>query len=278
MTEKTEAATIAELAKSPSLINVNGIPFLSEPDSDGAWKHTSLESTLPQPTRKKGTVTLHDDASFIDYCKRHGSLAGGAAIYLNADYAANHIEAVAILNDNGEAENQTGWRDFKASFQPRKTSQWDEWIKNNKKQMNQQDFANFFETNLGDFAAAEKMPTGGQVLEFVSCLQETRTVKYGSAVNLQNGMVKLEFVEDNEKAQKGNIELFKEFALGLQPFFGGTAYQVNAFLRYRIERNSGQITFWYELKKPEKALEMACSDMIESIKSKTGLPLFFGRP
>lgn len=278
MTEKTEAATIADLAKKPELILVNNIPFLCEPDAEGAWKHTNLESTLPKPPRKNGVVTLHDDASFIDYCKRHGSIGNGAAIYLNADYAANKIQAVAILNDNGEEEQASGWRDFRAVFEPRKTLQWDEWIKNNKKPMIQQDLANFFETNLGDFAPAEKMPTGGQVLEFVTCLQETRTVKYGSAINLQNGLVQLEFTEDNEKAQKGKLELFKEFALGLQPFFGGTAYQVNAFLRYRIDRSNGQIVFWYELKKPEKALELACEDMIKSIKDKTGLPLFFGTP
>lgn len=40
-------------------------------------------------------------------------------------------------------------------------------------------------------------------LLFVAAMQETRKVKYGSAVNLQNGMVQIEFIEDGDSGTKG---------------------------------------------------------------------------
>lgn len=275
--EKTEAQTIADLSQKPFVQDVSGIPFTFTPKGDGAWDFASLEAHLEKPARKKGTTTLHDVESFIATCKRYGSL-GSAVIYINADYTHNKVEATAIFNEHGDDGNPAGWRDHKALFIPRQTKQWQDWISFDSKKLNQIDLANFFEQNISDFAATPGKPTGGEVLTFVTCLQETRTVKYGSAINLQNGLVQLEFTEDNEKAQKGKLELFKEFSLGLSPFFGGEAIQVDAFLRYRIDRNTGGIAFWYELKKPEKVLEFACANIIKQIKEQTGLPVLFGTP
>lgn len=277
MTANTEAIAVASLTQKPFVETIQSVPVLLTPTGEGAWQRETLEKLLPQPTRKTGSYTLHDDDSFIQFCKRHGSLSSGSAIYLNADYAHNKIEAVAIFNDNADGDGPSGWKDFKANFTPRKTKQWDDWLANNGKKMSQLELANFFEQNISDFASVKGMPSGSDVLTFVTHMQETRTVKYGSALNLQNGMVQLEFVEDSDKAEKGKIELFKEFSLGISPFFGGAPYQIDSFLRYRIDRQSGAISFAYELKKPEKVLEAACADMIKKIKESTGLPLFFGQ-
>ena len=72
--------------------------------------------------------------------------------------------------------------------------------------------------------------------------------------------------------------MFREFALGLRPFDGGDAYQVKAFLRYRIDRNTGQIVFWFELQRPDRVLEDASKAMVDKIKTSTGLPVIFGTP
>jgi uncharacterized protein YfdQ (DUF2303 family) len=89
-------------------------------------------------------------------------------------------------------------------------------------------------------------------------------------------MVRLEFTEDGNDATKKNLELFKEFAIGVSPFFGGTGYEVRSFLRYRINRNSGEITFWYELQRADKVLEDACKDLIAKIQAETNLPVLYG--
>lgn len=273
----TEAQAVANIVQKPFIQNQSGTPIAFVPDGEGSWTHVDLSHLLPAPTRKKGTATLHEVQSFIDVVKRNGSI-GNAVIYIDADYANNKVQATAVFNDHGDEGKEAGWRDHRAVFSPRQTKEWTEWLSMNGRKLSQVDLANFFESNISDFAIAERKPTGAEVLTFVASLQETRTVRYGSAINLQNGTVQLEFTEEGDAGQKGKLELFKEFALGIAPFFGGAAYKINAFLRYRIDRNTAQIAFWYELQKPEKALEDACSEIIQQIKDQTGVVVVFGSP
>ncbi len=272
---KTEAEAIASIARKPFIDTTFKTPIIFTPKADGSWSFEEREALLESPVRKTGSTKMHDVESFIAMCKRHGSLAN-AMVYINADYIRNKIEAVCVFNDLGDELTATGWGDHRCYFEPTQTAEWKRWLENNNKKFNQTEIANFFEQNIGDFAGAENKPTGSDILTFVSNMQETRTVKYGSAVNLQNGMVQIEYVEDNEKAQKGKIEIFKEFSLGISPFFNGSPYQIDAFLRYRINRENGQLTFWYELKKPEKILEAASDEIIKKIQTETGLPTLFG--
>lgn len=271
----TEAQAVANLAAKPFIETLHGAPILLTPQGNGEWTHSDLSQHLPTPSRKTGNVTLHEVESFIEVAKRHGSLAD-ATIYLDVNYSASKVSATAVFNDHGE--DTAGWRDHTATFTPRFSEEWLRWLGNNKQPMEQVKLAHFLEENIGDIVqpAGTNLPSGADVLTFVSKLEETRKVKYGSGVNLQNGLVQLEFTEDNDTGTKGKLDLFKEFAIGIRPFFNGTAYQIKAFLRYRIDRNNGGITFWYELQRPDRVLEDACKETIETIRTKTGLPVVFG--
>lgn len=269
---QTEAEAGYHLAKKPEVILVEGHPFLLKPEGYVADDLTKL---LPAPLRKSGTVEIHDVDSFIDVTKRQGSLAN-CNVYLDVDYTANRIQATAIFNDHGDYA--AGWRDHRAVFTPMLSEEWKRWTGKDKTAMEQVKLAHFLEENISDIASVDGMPTGSDVLTFVSCLQETRKVKYGSALNLQNGMVQIEFIEEGDGATKGRLEVFKQFAIGLRPFINGDAYQVKAFLRYRIDRNTGGITFWYELQRPDRILEDASKAMVEKIKASTGMPVVFGNP
>ncbi|WP_162299556.1 DUF2303 family protein [Pseudomethylobacillus aquaticus] len=271
---RTEADAVAEITRQPRVEHIEGVPYLLMPASNGGWDWEPKEALLAAPLRKSGTVHVHDADSFIMMAKRHGSLAD-AVIYVDVDYTNNKVQATAVYNDHGD---QAGWRDHTTVFMPRQTEEWRRWNKNNKKTMSQVEFANYLEQNIQDIHGGDDLPTGSDVLTFVSSLQETRKVKYGSAINLQNGTVQIEFIEDGEKAQKGKLELFREFAVGAAPFFGGTPFKVRAFLRYRIDRNTGEIVFWYELQRADKVLEEACKEMIERIKGESGLPVVYGTP
>ncbi len=281
MTDKTEAQTIADLAAVPLIKTEDGMPPLAfTPTGSGEYSMTSLEKYLPTPMRKAGTVVLHELDSFIDFVKRQGSLTY-SNIYLDVDYGQSKVKAVAIFNDHSDKdETATGWRDHRAVFNPRWSEEWNRWVKNSGNAMGQVELANFLEKNIGDIVGNEgnKMPTGSEVLTFVSALTETRKVKYGSAVNLQNGMVQIEFVEDGDNNTKGKLDMFREFAIGIRPFHHGQAYEMKAFLRYRIDRNSGEIRFWFELQRSDKVLEDACADMISKIKAEAGVPVLFGTP
>ena len=271
---KTEAEAIAALAAKPMVLGADGVPYLVLP---AGWTSEDLGHELPTPLRKKGYVQVHEVHSFIDVCKRYGSLAA-CNIYLDVDYAKQHIVATAVFNDHTDGDGAPGWRDHRAIFKPALSEEWNRWTKSNKIEMTQVKLAHFLEDNIADIVPVDKLPSGSDVLTFVSKLEDTRKVKYGSAVNLQNGMVQIEFIEDGDTATKGRLELFREFALGIRPFFNGDGYEIRAFLRYRIDRNTGQIVFWYELKRPDRVLEEASKELIDTIRTKTGMPIIFGEP
>lgn len=275
---KTEAESIADLSAKPETDTIHGTPVAFIPRTH---EYKPLTDLLPAPTRKSGTVRLHEVDSFIDFVKRHGSLQS-CNIYLDVDYAKQRVKATAVLNDHADGHGHAGWRDHKVEFSPRFTEEWSRWIENNGQRgaLTQADFANFLESNISDITtpAGSKLPSGADVLSFVSALQETRKVKYGSALNLTNGMMQIEFIEDGDAATKGKLEVFREFAIGVRPFLNGQAYEVRAFLRYRIDRNTGQITFWYELQRADRVLEDACKSIVEDIRTKTGLPVVYGTP
>jgi uncharacterized protein YfdQ (DUF2303 family) len=271
-----EATAIAALAQKPFVQTIEGVPVIFTPAGDLVpWNAGLREDLLPVPTRKTGTLQMHDVDSFIAVLKRHGSLAT-CNVYLDVDYAANKVHAIAIFNDHGDGAGTPGWRDFRCTFQPRFGEEWKRWTANHKQPMEQVKFAHFLEENIGDIVPVEntKLPSGADMLTFVTALTETRKVKYGSGVNLQNGMVQIEFIEEGDKGTKGKLEVFREFAIGVRPFFNGEGYQVRAYLRYRIDRNTGGIAFWYELQRHEDASRA----VIEKIRSDAGATVVFGKP
>lgn len=277
----TEADAIAALANKPFIDFLDtGVPVVFTPaGSLVPWAKEIREDLLPEPVRKRGTTVMHDAESFIAMLDRHGSLST-MNIYLDVNYATSDVKAIAVFNDHQDGAGDAGWRDFRCIYQPRFSEEWRRWTANNKVAMDQTKFANFLEDNIGDIVQPEgsTLPSGADVLAFVTALSETRKVKYGSGINLQNGMVQIEFVEEGDNGTKGKLELFKEFAIGIRPYFNGDAYRIIAKLRYRIDRNTGQIALWYELHRHDRALEAASKAIIDKIKSEAGAAVFFGTP
>lgn len=86
---------------------------------------------LAHPRRKIAKVKLHDADSFIDYVKRHGSMAD-STVWCVADYLAGKVSFLAILNDHGEDESKAAWQDHRASFAPKFSEEWNRWISQHK--------------------------------------------------------------------------------------------------------------------------------------------------
>ena len=277
-TEITEAQSIARLAAKPFIEFVNGMPVLMTPGRDGAWDSHEMTHLLDKPMRLKGSSKATDAQSFIDLCKRHGT-PENSLIYLNVDYINNKVSATVVYNDH-TTDQTPGWRDHTTVFTPQLSEEWKKWNDNSGSKMSQESFAKFLQENIADIQAPEdsSLPSGTRVLEFVTQLEETRTVKFKSGTNLQNGMVQIQYIEDGDDGTRGNLDVFKEFGIGVSPFFNGDAYSVKAYLRYSINRNTAELTFTYELQRPYKILEDACKVMIDRIKAETGLPVVFGLP
>ncbi|MFP3564737.1 DUF2303 family protein [Paraburkholderia sp. SIMBA_030] len=233
---------------------------------------------LVAPQRKKASVRLRTPEDFIDYVKRHGSLAD-STIWCEADYPKGEVAFTSILNDNGEDPGAAAWRDHLAYFQPEFSEEWKRWISGHKKAMNQVEFAAFLEENLKDIVGptdGENLPTGAQMLEMALAFEATQDFRFKSGVRLANGGINLSFVQDDDDATLQRMQMFEKFAIGIPVFRNRDAYRVDARLRYRVR--DAKLTFNYELVRFDKVLEAAANGVIATIREKTGNPFFFGDP
>lgn len=233
------------------------------------------EKFLPAPRRKTARVSVADADSFVDYIKRHGSLAD-STIWCIADYRAGKVGFTAIMNDHGEDETKPAWRDHRATFSPEFSEEWNRWTKLNKQAMNQTEFASFIEENIRDIATVEGSPTGANMLEMALTFEANQDMRYKSAIRLQNGGVQMSFVQDDDAQTLQKMQVFDRFSVGFPVFWGGDAYRLDARLRYRVR--DGKLAFWFELIRQDKVLEAATQTLIKKIREATGNPFFFGNP
>lgn len=245
------------------------------------WKTEAhdLEKLLPIPRRKIANVILTDAATYIDYIKRHGSLAY-ATLWCKADFLKGTLGFLAILNDHGEEENQQHWRDHKASYTPEKSVEWNTWIGKNGpgNAMSQTDFALFLEDNMKDISASDdKLPTGAAMLQMAIDFEAKQDMRFKSAVRLQSGGVRMEYIADEDKNTVESMKVFERFQIAIPVLRDDTArYPLSARLRYR--QRDGKLAFWYELIRPDLVMEQSARALVETIKTGAGVPFFFGSP
>jgi uncharacterized protein YfdQ (DUF2303 family) len=173
------------------------------------------------------------------------------------------------------AKDLPGWRRHKAEFNPDFSAEWKAWKGQDRKPLSQTAFAEWIEEHELDIAAAEGLPSALEMLNMATNFQmnEERTLK--SAVKLQSGGVNLTYIADPDKGTEAAMKLFEKFGLGLPVFHGGDAFRLTARLKYR--NNSGKLSFFYEIQRPDKAHELAAKDLITTIASGIGtVPLLFG--
>ncbi|MCP1290908.1 YfdQ family protein [Chromobacterium sp. S0633] len=279
MTQVNEIQSALDAAQKPFVETINGTPFLLQPDASGSWKNTRLEDLREAPLRKKGITNLHQLDSFIDYVNRHKQT--GTQVIVDADYAANSVKFKAIVN--GDSQADTGFGDHIVRFDPQTTVDWKNWTTNNGKKLDQMALATFLTNNIANIVETNpldeqrKYPSAAEMLEFVTNLEMTSTVRYRSGTKVQNGQVQFEYVEEGNDQTKGKLQMFERFGIGVVPYAGGQGYFIEAFLRFRINRDSGQLTIWFDLHRPDQVLEAATKQTIEQLQKQiTDCPIYFG--
>ncbi len=248
-----------------------GIPYIVLP---GDYVKKDLESLLPAPTRKRGTVIVADSDSFIYYAKKHGSL-DECTVYADFDSEASKFMLVAVINDHGADLAQ--WRDHRCELIPKLSVEWKRWMLKDKANMPQSDFAVWLEDNLSDVANVAGMPTGTDILSMALGFEANSDKRLRSKINLQSGGFSLEFVDTENEQTRSTMKFFERFTLGIPVFDGShAAYPVEARLKYR--ETSGKLVFWYELIRPDRVFKQAVIDEVTLIKEATGFPILSGRP
>jgi uncharacterized protein YfdQ (DUF2303 family) len=236
------------------------------------YKHVdvtkAIEGALPEPYRKSGTIVLSDLPSFLEYVADQAAL-DSCYIYAHPDTRA----LVAVLNDHAQsATGMPAWRDFRVSYTAELSREFSAWFKNDRKVMEQEEFAVFLEDNVADISE----PSGETMLQVALTLQAKTEVAFSSHRRLDNGQVQLTYTENiDARAGAGDIMIPREFALGLRLFKNGEGYKVRARLKYRL--GASKVKFWYELDRVENAIEDAFNAYVDKARE-SGFTVLIGKP
>ena len=257
----------------PNILIEGGIPYVVAPED---YRIKQLEDMLPAPVRKRSKVTTTDTEGFIYYTHKHGK-DGNTVIYADIDGESNKFNLVAVLDDHGYKASDAQWREHRCQFEPAQAVEWKRWVGKNKAVFSQAEFATWLEDNLADIATVPNMPTGADILQMALGFEANAEKRLRSKINLQNGGVRFEFVEDEDKDTRASMEVFQRFTLGLPVFEGSSsAYPLEARLKYR--EKEGKVTFWFELIRPDRVFKEAVDDELNRIKDATGFPVVAGKP
>lgn len=226
-----------------------------------------VESAQEHQNRPKGVVHLGDVPSLLTYCADQNA---GSCGYLYADPDARTI--TAVFNDQ-RLPGMPGWRDHRAHFAALYTPEFGNWLKHNKVQMTQGDFAEFIEDNFVDLQGTDAQT----LLNVATTIQASTGISFSSARRLQDGQTQLTYNEniDAKAGADGALKIPQTFTLGLRIFKNGEGYKLTARLKYRMA--GGSVKFWYELERPERAVEDAFTGYVEQVRTASGYVVLIGK-
>lgn len=276
---QTNAAVTAELAlnlgQATPLINGKLVTVL-QPAGASVVKIDLQEyedKYADRPRRARGVQVLATAQSLIDWVNRHKT----PETYIAADEKGTTFKAVF----NGHTPNSNtvsslpGHGDFGAAYNCPLSDEWRRWIgksqhdRDEKKGMGHAEFIQFIEDNMLDITR----PDSAQMLAAVRSFEAKRDVQFKSAKRLDNGDVSFAYVEDTQQqTPAGSLSLPSKFEITIPVFQGGTAYAMDANLRYRVGPHG--LVLFYELVRPHKSLEHAFAAVSKQIAEGTNVPMF----
>lgn len=254
-------AIAAMSAAANAVVTEGGVTSLIVPDNYQRIDLTAeIEAQRAAPSRKKGTVQLLDMESFLSYVREQGN---PAITRIFADVESRTL--TAIFNDHFNQDNTdvAGWRDHRAVFKAELSKEFEGWLANSGKAMEQEAFAIFLEDNIADVVE----PSGDTLLTVAMTLQAKNEVNFSSSRRLDNGQVQLEYTENlsTTAGAAGALEVPREFSIGARLFKGGEGYKIKARLKLRV--GGGKAKFWYELDRPHLAIEDAFKQYVEQARA-----------
>jgi uncharacterized protein YfdQ (DUF2303 family) len=227
----------------------------------------AIEKVGVTPRRKTSAVQLGDLASFNIYVADQGE---PNSVYIYADPETRTL--TAVLNDHAKDEDTPGWRDQRVMYKAELSREFATWVANDRKPMEQEQFAVFLEDNIADIVE----PSGETLMTVALTLQAKTEVSFNSHRRLDNGQIQLSYVENiDARAGAGAIEIPREFTIGARLFKNGDGYKVRARLKYRL--SASKVKFWYELDRAENAIEDAFQEYINQARE-NGFTVLIGKP
>lgn len=244
-------------------------PFIILLNADGSERIEHLEQRFEAPARKVGLVSLHDEASFIEYWKAQKTAA--SRIYATLTPA----RFLAVFDDHTDAP---AYRGHRAEYVPVFSKEWTVWTNQSRQEFKGNDkFAMWLEDQLPDIVR----PDGGRMLEIALNFRVNQNASFSNAVRLEDGNADLTFannVDGSARVGSGKVKIPEEFDIEIPVFagLGAPKYKFTARFRYRL--SSGALSLWYELIRPHKVVEEAFQKSLDTIRKETKGVVLFGAP
>ena len=143
-----------------------------------------LERFQAHPNAVRAAVQLLNVDSFCDYVNRFATEV--STIYL--DTASGKFAAVIDHHDREPA-----WCQHRAIFEPRLSAEWVAWRTIHGNKLSQIEFAHFVEAQLDTIS----YPEPAEILKAALDFQSNESLVLGSAMNLDDGSTRFNFVKDN---------------------------------------------------------------------------------
>lgn len=235
-----------------------------------------LEQFSTTPARVRAERTAQDMPSLLAYVARHHEPR--TQVWASMDLEGpTPLVITAQMDDHFLAE--PSWCEHRITYAPAPSAEWQMWAGRsgkNGKHMSQMDFAAFLEANISDIHAGEGLPSGGDMLKMALEFEAVQEMRLRSHVRLQNGGLSFEYVGTDDQATVKKMSVFDRFAIAIPVFRHGERFQITARLRYR--NNPTGPVFWFELHRPDRALEEATKDALEALREglPAGTPVFLG--
>lgn len=230
-----------------------------------SWQVHDIRDELVVPRRARGTIAVHDAASFALACQQR---AEGINPVIYAD--EERLALVAVLND--DISDGPNWRDYRVALTLRPTPEWTAWV-GGQGLGEQQRFAERIEDGLPEITR----PDGAEMLEIAQTFHAVVGVEFRQVQRLATGQTQFSYVEDVKASagtKPGTLTIPETFDLAVRPFIGADRYAVTARLRYRV--TSGKLQIGYQLVRPEEVQRTAFGEIVQQIYDAMGVDILRG--
>lgn len=250
-----------------------------------------LDQYLPAPERRTGTTALADVASFGAYVNRHKRPE--TVIFADLD-AGGTPTLECVFDADAEGPAGAGWNQHRATYAFPLSSEWQAWRRAHGQAQAQGDFAAFVDERAADLldpeALAEdtaprvlagrlgvQLAQGAAVIAASRGLRIRAEVDVTEVVSVSSGETELTFNE-RHKAEGGAGALMvpSAFLVGIPVFRGEPRDAFLVRLRYRRQPQAARILWTLSLHQADEVLRAAVQEVVERVRSATGLPVFFG--
>ena len=259
-----------------------------------------IEKFNGNPVRATGKTVHTTEESF---CKHVNRFKTALNTVLFADSVRPFIKAVYNYNagfDTADADGvfqlgKPGFGDHTAEYAPEFSREWENWVRKEGEFMSQDALAQHFEDNAFDIipVAPDPLPdtlamvsrvmntsyaNGDEIIAQSRAFRLREVVTIGQSRVSSNGDVFVNFSSENgeDAAQQKFRGLF---LIGIPVFMKGPGHILAVRIQYKKKQiGEGQqgLDWKYTIYRKEQNLDIAYTEVLERIKSVTGVPMFHG--